>query len=168
MVLECWNQTLGHLKSLKATTILTAPKLRYFVILFYILYDLFYSYFISNVSHFSSAKEIFFFQSLKHLPEKGSKLLPHLHSRKHSWKGLPLAHCYLCMWKGGPFQYGAFPYIFYFLSGGSWRWLRHPLVAYPGPTPHALTQLMSSYHLLEETHNRFSVMHFTLTAGAAE
>lgn len=30
------------------------------------------------------------------------------------------------------------------------------------------TQLMSSYHLLENTHNRFSVMHFTLTARAAK
>lgn len=29
-------------------------------------------------------------------------------------------------------------------------------------------QLMSSYHLLEKTHNRFSAMHFTLAAEAAK
>lgn len=42
----------------------------FFIILFYVLYSgVFYSYFISSVSHSPSAKEIFSFRALKHLPE---------------------------------------------------------------------------------------------------
>lgn len=94
-------------------------------------------------------------------------------SRKQGWKGLPLAHSYPRMKqavKGRPFPVCSFSTapILYYLSGGSWRCLGHPLMASPGPTTHSPTQLISSYHLLERTHNRFSVMQFTLTARGAK